>query len=153
MLGREGGEDAARELLRVPRITHRLAIASWESLISTLLNDLSAPSDYDALADVSQLSALCDRLLSGEIAVPPGGPGWDKRDRQLRAMVDAMTARLVESRHADTKGYHATPGPGYYKRYMTLSGRKNWCVEFNLDPFPQGAPPLPLVNQQLIPDR
>lgn len=111
--------------------THRLAIASWERLISTLLNDLSAPSDSDALVDVSQLNALCGRLLGGEIADIPGDPDWDKRDRQLRAMVDAVVARLAEDGYANTEGYRSTPGPGYYKRYMTLSGRKNWCVEFN----------------------
>ena len=117
------------------RGTNRLAITSWESLLSTLLHDLSPLSESRAHAEVLQLSALCERLLSGELAPSMGlvEPHADKRDRQLRAMVDAVVAKLVEAGLANTKNYRATPGPGYYKRYMTLSGRINWCVEFNTE--------------------
>lgn len=113
--------------------THRLAVASWEGLISTLLHDLSSVNELKAQADVSQWSSLCERLLSGELAGFPrlGDPDRDTRDRQLREMVDAVMTELEKAGHAITKRYRATPGPGYYKRYMTLSGRINWCVEFN----------------------
>ena len=112
---------------------HRLAIASWESLMSTLLDALSPVSEPEAHADVSQLRALCARLLSGEIADRgfAGDPDRNERDQQMRRAVDSVVTNLMEAGHANTKGYRPTPGPGYYKRYMTLHGRKNWCVEFN----------------------
>ena len=80
--------------------TNRLAISSWESLVSTLLNELSGLTDPKAHADVVQLSALVDRLLSGELAgFLPADESRDKRDRQLRAMVDAVVMKLVEAGH------------------------------------------------------
>jgi len=114
---------------------HRLAIASWESLLSWLLHDLSESNDRNAHANLLQLASLCERLLSGELASSSllGDTDPDKRDRQLRAMVDKVVTGLVEAGHATLKDYRSTPGPGYYKRYMTLSGRKNWCVEFNTE--------------------
>ena len=117
------------------RGTHCLSVASWESLMRKLLEDLSSGNNPKAHADVAQLSALCERLLSGELAPFPvlADPGRDKRDSQLRTMVDQVATRLIKAGHAVTKGYRATPGPGYYKRYMTLSGHVNWCVEFNTE--------------------
>jgi hypothetical protein len=110
---------------------HRLAVASWEALIGALLHDLATAGDSAALADATQLSSLCTRLLSGELSLTPLAHPSDERDRALRKMVDSVVGNLVDAGHATTKGYRATPGPGYYKRYMRLSERMNWCVEFN----------------------
>jgi hypothetical protein len=116
--------------------THCLALASWENLISTLIQDLPHQSGNKAFSDISQLGALCERLISGELGASPALLGFDdqdKREEQLRLMVDEIAKRIVEADYAKTKGYRATPGPGYYKRYMTMSGRVNWCVEFNTE--------------------
>lgn len=42
-----------------------------------------------------------------------------------------MAKRLSESGIFDTKGYRATPGPRFYRRFGTLSGHVNWFVEYN----------------------
>lgn len=110
---------------------HRLAITSWESLLKVL--EQSVTPGNDAHADLLQLCALCDRVLRGELpsVVHVADGGGPEAHRQLKEMVDAIASGLIAEGIADTKGYRATPGPGYYKRYMTLAGRVNWCVEFN----------------------
>jgi len=116
------------------RHTHALALASWERLIATLLRTIPPDAQPNPRADFLQLSALCDRLLSGDLPASPALQSVaenDKRDRQLRAVVDKTLRRVVADGHAATRGYRATPGPGYYKRYFSLSGRINWCIEFN----------------------
>lgn len=113
---------------------HYLALASWDSLISYISDNLSHHQEQGALADLLQLKALCERLGSGNLQSFPLHQitsERDKRDRQLRTMIDSITKVLIVSGFAKTKGYRATPGPGYYKRYMTLSGYINWCVEYN----------------------
>ena len=113
---------------------HFFAVASWESLVEKLVTGVSRATNARAHADIAQLSALCTHLLSGNaVGSPLTDPDRDKRERQLRAMVDQVVNRLVTAGHADVKPYRATPGPGYYKRYMTLSGHINWCVEFNTE--------------------
>jgi hypothetical protein len=113
-----------------------LALTTWEGLIHTLRADLAKAGNPPALEDVTQLATLCERLLSGELKSSPSldgvrfEEGWQK---QLRLTVDRISRALTEAGHAKTRGYRATPGPGYYKRYMTLSGRVNWCVEFNTE--------------------
>lgn len=116
--------------------SHSLALTSWEGLIGTLMADLAKAGKSRALEDVSQLGTLCERLLSGELKSSPSldsaqfEVGWQK---QLRLTVDKISHALQDAGHAKTRGYRSTPGPGYYKRYMTLSGRVNWCVEFNTE--------------------
>lgn len=113
--------------------THRLAIASWESLLAAI--EKHAQNDARALADVEQLCSLCDELLSGKFANLElrADPNRGRPEPQMRSMVDQIVAGLVGTGHAKLKGYRATPGSGYYKRYMTLAGCKNWCVEFNTE--------------------
>ena len=113
---------------------HYLALTSWECLVAYLIEDLSSKHEQMALEDLRQFKAVCDRLGSGNLEPFPFSQvasDGDKRDRQLRTMVDSLTKALVDGGFAKTKGYRATPGPGYYKRYMTLSCHINWCVEFN----------------------
>ena len=116
--------------------SHSLALTSWEGLLGTLKADLAKAGNSRALEDISQLATLCERLLSGELKSSPSldglhfDEGWQK---QLRLTVDKISRALQEDGHAKTRGYRATPGPGYYKRYMTLSGHVNWCVEFNTE--------------------
>lgn len=114
--------------------SHRLALASWEGLLSTLTRSVAV--DSAAHADLLQLNALCDRVLSQDLANQAvlAGSSGDKAHPQLRAMVDRITVGLIEGGHARVdRRYRATPGPGYYKRYMTVAGRLNWCVEFNFE--------------------
>jgi hypothetical protein len=113
-----------------------LAVTSWDSMIDYLEAVLQGKQDQQAINDLLQFRSLCNRLSTGNLDSSPllaATASGDKRDRQGRKMVDSITRVLIEKGHAKTKGYRATPGPGYYKRYMTLSGQSNWCVEFNLE--------------------
>ena len=105
-----------------------VAIAPWQSLLALLSetpNLTSAGSE-----DLRQLHSLVSGLLQ---APPASNSEEDKLVREVRHIVDEVTRRLSELGHATLKGYRATPGPGYYKRYMSLHGHPNWCVEFNVD--------------------
>ncbi len=44
-------------------------------------------------------------------------------------MLKLLMLRLVLR---DMKGYIATPGPHFYRRFATLSGHVNWFAEYNL---------------------
>jgi hypothetical protein len=40
---------------------------------------------------------------------------------------------LLDRGIISTEGYQATPGPGYYKRYLSITGlpKSDWCLEYN----------------------
>ena len=72
--------------------------------------------------EVWQLKGLCRRLEK-----------WIDEDssEELQSIVDEVARDLSERGTFDMKGYRATPGPRYYRRYGTLSGHVNWFVEYN----------------------
>jgi len=58
------------------------------------------------------------------------GKEWDKPAPEK--LIDDLVARLVDLGIADAHGYKATrQGTKYYRRYMTINGLNNWCVEYN----------------------
>jgi hypothetical protein len=83
------------------------------------------------------LQSLCDRidaeefqpLTENDITSPT-----KRRIFQLRGLIDDFANRLVDSGIISIKGYRATPGPDYYKRYIAFKDfpknwGKDWCIE------------------------
>jgi hypothetical protein len=113
---------------------HILALTSWESLLDVFEARARQVGEKHAWADIWQLQSLCDRvtedaflpLAEHELTSPT-----QKRIRQIRDLMDELMPRLVASGIASLKGYKATPGPDYYRRYMSLHEIGNWCVEYN----------------------
>jgi hypothetical protein len=111
----------------------QLALVTWDVLLSSLESALKTAGEVKGIADVDQLRGLCERIDQEElkgVSLVASGDHWKK---ELNRMVDAIVDGLVRRGHAHTGGYRATPGPGYYKRYMTFHGLRDWCVEWNLD--------------------
>jgi hypothetical protein len=49
----------------------------------------------------------------------------------LRSIVDEVAGRLIERGVFATRGYRATPGPYYYRRFGDLSGRINCSIGYD----------------------
>jgi len=99
----------------------RLAYASWSFVLGRLEGRLEEAGQDRGAHEVWQLKGLCQALEA------PTEHGED----QLRSIVDEVAKRLVQRGVFAIKGYRATPGPGSYRRYETLSGHDNWFVEYN----------------------
>jgi hypothetical protein len=125
---------------------HFLALTSWESLLAVFQKKAQQVGDGYAVGDIWQLQSLCARIdaeafkpLSGEEIIAP----TKKRIEQFRDLVDELVIRLKGAGIVSTKGYKATPGPNYYKRYMTINNIPNWCIEYN-DSYRREHPPTSL---------
>jgi len=124
----------AQDFISTPLLgSHRLVVVSWERLFDWLTGGLDPEADLSAMADLEQVRSLSERILSGELAARefPASGQTDGRELQLQETTRKVAKRLVKAGHATTKGYRATPGPGYYTRYLTLSGRINWFVGYD----------------------
>jgi hypothetical protein len=114
----------------------RLAILTWDVLLSSLESVLATAVQSTGVADVDQLRGLCERIdqeeLKGLDLLDPVISG-DQWKQDLNRMVDDIVDVLVARSHGPAGRYRATPGQGYYKRYMTFHGMVNWCVEWNLE--------------------
>jgi hypothetical protein len=113
---------------------HTLSLISWENLFGVLARKAKAVNDQYAISDIWQLQSLCARIdeeafkpISEEELTSP----TKIRIAQYRELIDELIVRLVDSNIVSIKGYQATPGPDYYKRYMTINGFHNWCIEYN----------------------
>lgn len=123
---------------------HMLALTSWELLLENLCTKAKRAKDEYAASDIWQLQSLCRRidedafqpLYESDITSPT-----IKRIHQLHDLIDDLVTRLVDSGIVSITGYKATPGPGYYKRYMSLQGIPNWCVEYN-ERYRKQHPPI-----------
>lgn len=115
---------------------HILGLTSWESLLARLHQKAQQGKDTYAAGDIWQLQSLCARideeafhpLSENEITSPS-----EKRIFQFRGLLDELVTRLIDTEIVTTTGYHASNGPNYYRRYMSIHGLPNsdWCVEFN----------------------
>jgi hypothetical protein len=102
---------------------HILALISWESLLAVLYENAQQVGNEYAMSDIWQLQSLCAQvdteaflpLTSEDITSPT-----KMRIEQLRSLIDELGNRLVESGIASIEGYRATPGPDFYKRYMSI---------------------------------
>jgi len=110
-----------------------LAQVTWDVLLSELESAMSEAGRAEGVTDLDQLRGLCERI--DEEALRPLSllDSSESAELDLTCFVDEIVSGLVASGHAQTEGYRATPGAGYYKRYMKLHGWGNWCVEWNVD--------------------
>jgi hypothetical protein len=111
-----------------------LGLASWESLLSYLKKELEVNGIVDGEHEVWQLQGLCERLDAEAFHPLQADDLKSDSDMQIeeyRRLINDLVGILIKKGHASIKEYRATPGADYYKRYMTLYGSKNWCVEFN----------------------
>ncbi len=115
--------------VRISKVS-RLAYVSWPVALDHLEGQLEKAGQDRGAHEVWQLRGLCQRL-DARIQIGEGSSGSEQRRTQLRSIVDEMASRLSEIGILDTRGYRATPGPGSYRRYGTLSGHVNWFVEYN----------------------
>lgn len=104
---------------------HILALTGWEPLLEVLHKRAQQEGDEYASGDIWQLQSLCVRI-DGEKISPT-----QMRIEQFRDLIDELVIRLVDSGIVSVTGYKATPGPDYYKRYMSIHDIPNWCIEFN----------------------
>jgi hypothetical protein len=108
--------------------SRRLAYVSWSFLLEHLERQLEAAGEDRGAHEVWQLKGLCRRL---EEPFRPGAPGSEERKALLRSIVDEVARRLSQVGLFETKGYRATPGPHYYRRFGTRAGRVNWSVGYD----------------------
>ena len=132
---------------------HILALTSWESLLEAFHIKAQQVGDNFALADIWQVQSLCARvteeaflpLAANELTAPT-----QKRINQYKGLIDELMTRLAATGFASIAGYRATPGPDYYRRYMSLQGIGNWCVEYN-ETYRRQFPPANLFLTAEIP--
>jgi len=111
-----------------------LGLVSWESLLTHLRKALENNGMIDGAYEVWQLQGLCDRLDAEgfhPLQAKDLQSSADLEIEKYHRLVDDIVKILIKKGHASTEEYSATPGTGFYKRYMTLHGYKNWCVECN----------------------
>ncbi|MBV9790889.1 MAG: hypothetical protein JOZ51_22030 [Chloroflexi bacterium] len=112
---------------------HRLALASWRSILTFILRALEAEGQIETAADILQLQGLCERmddqaflpLRSQEIT---GNTGT--RIVQFCQLVDEATALAVNEGFASVNKLRSVGAYALYGRYMWLAG--NGCfLQFN----------------------
>jgi hypothetical protein len=128
-LSEERGEPPKWQSARTSKI-NRLAYVSWSFALDRLEGRLEEAGHDRGAHEVWQLRGLCQRLEE-PIRLDEDPPGSERRKAQLRSIVDEMARRLIESGVFATKGYRATPGSYYYRRFGDLSGRMNWSIGYD----------------------
>lgn len=112
----------------------RLGFVTWEYLLNRIEERLVDGQEEQALGELWQLQGLVRRLeVDADQAIQDGMPvsAVESHAMKLRQFVDGLVNELVASGQFDIRGYRATPGPGYYRRYGTVQGQINWFVEYN----------------------
>lgn len=107
-----------------------LGFLSW----GFLMKNLNAISGDIAPLEVYQLSGLV-RKLEEELLQPLQADELlttsDQQRNQFREIVRDLAQILSQSESFSSEDYGEGRGPGYYRRYGTFLGRKNWCIEYN----------------------
>lgn len=102
---------------------HYMAITSWRTLLDLLIARLEAAGERATAADVQQLAGLCERMdsqaflpvMSEELT-----SGIYRRVLDFSAIVDDVSARLVEEGLASKERLRSVASAGYYGRYLHL---------------------------------
>lgn len=128
-LGEEIADPPRWRAARVPG-AGRLAVASWSRVLDLMEGRLEEAGESRGAHEVWQLKGLCQRLEE-PFRIGEAPPGSEERKAQLKSIVDGAAARLMETGAFRTKGYRATPGANYYRRFGTLAGRVNWSVGYD----------------------
>jgi hypothetical protein len=128
-LSEETGDSPHWQSARTSEI-NRLAYVSWSFALDRLEGRLEEAGQDRGAHEVWQLRSLCQRLEE-PIQLDEDPPGSEQRKAQLQSIVDEVARRLIESGVFATKGYRATPGSYYYRRFGDLSGRMNWSIGYD----------------------
>ena len=100
-----------------------LILVSWSALLDRLSTHAHRRGEYSIKADVSQLSALCQRQ-DDEAFLPlrqsEFGLELPRRILQLNRLIDDATELAIERRFATTQGLSRTSRPYGYGRYLKL---------------------------------
>lgn len=108
----------------------RLTLVSWAYALDHMEGWLEEAGEVRGAHELWQLKGLCQRLEES-VRLDDVPPGSEERKMQLRSIVDEVAGRLSEAGVFETKGYRATPGSNYYRRFGTLAGIINWSVGFD----------------------
>ena len=134
---RAAGLDPQEETADLPRWlaarvpgAGRLAVASWSHVLGRMEGRLEEAGEDRGAHEVWQLGGLC-RRLEEPVRLGEAPPGSEERKAQLKSIVNEAAARLKEAGVLQTKGYKATPGPNYYRRFGDLAGRINWSIGYD----------------------
>lgn len=121
-----------------------LGLVSWESLLTYLKKALEDNGVIEGAYEVWQLQGLCERLDAEgfhTLLAEDLQSSADVETEKYHRLADALLEILVEKDYASSgKEYRTTSGADFYKRYMTLDGHKNWCIEFNQTYWASFAP-------------
>lgn len=111
-----------------------LGLVSWRSLLERLHEALALHNVLDGVHDLRQLQGLCARFeaegfqpFRDEDLLTAAGA----RIEDYRLLAQSVGAALKVKGHAMLDGYSISRKPTFHKRYMTLFGRVNACVEYN----------------------
>jgi hypothetical protein len=107
----ETGEPPDWHSARTSEVSRR-AYVSWSFALNRLVGRLEEAGQDRGAHEVWQLRGLCQKLEA------PPEPG----EEELRSIVDEVAGRLIERGVFDTKGYRATPGSYFFRRFGDLSG-------------------------------
>ena len=102
---------------------HHLILTSWSALLDRMSMHADGQGELSTKADISQLSALCQRqdeeafrpLRRNELA-----PEFPRRMLQLNRLIDDATELAIELGIATTQGLVRTPRAYGYGRYLKL---------------------------------
>ncbi len=102
---------------------HHLILTSWSALLDRMSIHADRQGEHSIKADVSQLSALCERqdeeaflpMRQDELA-----PEFPRRMLQLNRLIDDATKLAIELGIATTQGLVRTPRAYGYGRYLKL---------------------------------
>jgi hypothetical protein len=125
----ETGEPPNWQSARTSEI-HRLPYVSWSFALDRLEDRLQEAGQDRGAHEVWQLRGLCQRLVK-PIRIDEDPPGSERRHAQMRSIVDEVAGRLIERGVFATKGYRATPGAYFYRRFGDLSGRITCSIGFD----------------------
>jgi hypothetical protein len=128
-LSEETGDPPNWQSARTSEI-HRLAYVSWSFTLDQLEGRLEEAGQDRGAHEVWQLRGLCQRLEEPfQLGEDP--PGTERRNAQMRSIVDEVVGRLIERGVFDTKGYKTGSGSYYYRRFGDLSGRMTCSIGYN----------------------
>jgi hypothetical protein len=89
---------------------------------------------FMAIPIVAIIGLAIEALIYHLIAELFNGKGkWDRLVLCFAAVQapNELIIQLVDSDTVSIKGYQATPGPDYYKRYVSIHDFHNWCIAYN----------------------
>lgn len=118
----EGAEEVGR-VAEINQHHHKLALLSWDSVLSPIMSHLEMVGDVIAASDVRQLLGMCARMneeaffpLQAEELAPSIG----LRNVQFFRLVEDVVDRMVKKDIVRKGGLRPGGEEGQYRRYMKI---------------------------------